>query len=86
MQNRIGSIEVGKYADIVILDGKAPNLRPLLPENIVANIVYSASSLNVRTVLCQGDVVVDNGKVTTLDVDSVLDASEDAWRYLCLRP
>ena len=83
MQDKLGSIEVGKYADIVILDGKAPNLRPLLPENMVANIAYSASSLNVKTVLCQGDVVVDDRRITTLDVDSVLDASEDAWRYLC---
>ena len=85
MQDKIGSLEVGKYADVVILDGKAPNLRPLLPENMIANIAYSASSLNVKTVLCQGDVVVDDRRITTLDVDSVLDASEDAWRYLCQR-
>ena len=85
MQDSIGSIEPGKYADIVILDGKAPNLRPLLPENIVANIVYSGNSLNVKTVLCQGDVVVDNGRITTLDTESVLAESEDAWRTLCMR-
>ena len=85
MEDKLGSIEAGKYADIVILDGKAPNLRPLLPENMIANIAYSASSLNVKTVLCQGDVVVDNGRITTLDTDAVLDASEDAWRYLCQR-
>lgn len=85
MEDRLGSIEVGKYADIVILDGKAPNLRPLLPENIIANIVYSGSSLNVRTVLCQGDTVFEDGRYTTLDPDSVLNESEDAWRYLCQR-
>ncbi len=85
MEDKLGSIEAGKYADIVILDGKAPNLRPLLPENMIANIAYSASSLNVKTVLCQGDVVVDNGRITTLDTDAVLDASEGAWRYLCQR-
>ena len=85
MEDKLGSIEAGKYADIVILDGKAPNLRPLLPENMIANIAYSASSLNVKTVLCQGDVVVDNDRITTLDTDAVLDASEDAWRYLCQR-
>ncbi|MDO5853611.1 MAG: amidohydrolase family protein [Thermoplasmata archaeon] len=85
MQDLIGSIEPGKYADIVILDGKAPNLRPLVPENIIANIVYSGNSLNVKTVLCQGDVVVDNGSITTLDTEDVLARSEDMWRSLCLR-
>lgn len=85
MQDSIGSIEPGKYADLVILDGKAPNLRPLVPENIVANIVYSGNSLNVRTVLCQGDVVVRDGEIVTLDTDEVLAGAEDAWRSLCLR-
>lgn len=85
MQDSLGSIEVGKYADLVILDGKAPNLRPLLKENMVANIVYSASTIDVKTVLCQGDVVVSEGKVTTLDADKVLDESEDMWKSLCLR-
>jgi hypothetical protein len=85
MQDSLGSIEPGKYADIVILSGRSPNLRPLVPENIIANIAYSANSLNVRTVLCQGDIVVDDGRVTTLDVDDVMDRSEDAWRSLCQR-
>ena len=85
MQDSIGSIEPGKYADIVILDGKAPNLRPLVPANIIANLVYSGNSLNVKTVLCQGDVVVDNGVITTLDTEDVINRSEDIWRSLCIR-
>jgi 5-methylthioadenosine/S-adenosylhomocysteine deaminase len=82
MGNETGSIEPGKYADIIILDGKAPNLRPMLIENVVSNIVYSASSLNVRTVLCQGDIVMKDRKITTFDERKVLDASEDALRAL----
>jgi 5-methylthioadenosine/S-adenosylhomocysteine deaminase len=85
MQDRLGSIEPGKYADLVILDGKAPNLRPLLPDNMVANIVYSASSLNVKTVMCQGDLVVRDGRILTLDTEKVMDASEGVWKKLCLR-
>lgn len=85
MADKLGSIEAGKYADLVILDGKAPNMRPLLPENMVANIAYSASSLNVKTVLCQGDIVVRDSEIITLDMPKVLDASEDIWRTLCQR-
>jgi 5-methylthioadenosine/S-adenosylhomocysteine deaminase len=85
MQDSIGSLEHGKYADVVILDGKAPNLRPLLPENMIANIVYSGSSFNVKTVFCQGDMVLENGSYVTLDADAVLSESEEVWKSLCLR-
>ncbi|MCL2712961.1 MAG: amidohydrolase family protein [Methanomassiliicoccaceae archaeon] len=85
MEKEIGSLEPGKYADIVILNGKSPDLRPLSEENIISNIVYSASSGNVKTVLCQGDIVMKDRKITTLNERKVLDASEDAYRYLCNR-
>jgi 5-methylthioadenosine/S-adenosylhomocysteine deaminase len=85
MQDELGSIEPGKYADLIILDGKAPNLRPLLPENMVANIVYSGDGLNTKTVFCQGDMVMQDGRILTLDKDAILDRSEDIWKTLCLR-
>ena len=85
MENELGSLEVGKYADVIILDGKAPNLRPLLPENMVANLAYSASSFNVKTVLCQGDIIVKNREIMSMATDDVLDASEDVWKTLCMR-
>lgn len=85
MQDMLGSIEEGKYADLVILDGRSPNIRPLLPENMISNIIYSASSSNVKTTICQGDIVLDNRKVMTLDEENLLSQSEDMWRSLCLR-
>jgi 5-methylthioadenosine/S-adenosylhomocysteine deaminase len=39
----------------------------------------------VKTVFCQGDMVVDGSKVLTLDAESILDESEDIWKTLCLR-
>lgn len=85
MGDKIGSIEKGKFADLVIMDGKAPNLRPLLPENIMANLVYSASAANVKTVMCQGDIVLREGKVLTMDSEKILGESEDIWGTLCRR-
>lgn len=85
MADSLGSIEPGKYADIVVLDGKAPNLRPFLPENLVANLAYSLSQSNVKTVMCQGDIVYEDRKFMTIDVEKIVDASEDAWKKLCLR-
>ncbi|MDR2699067.1 MAG: amidohydrolase family protein [Candidatus Methanoplasma sp.] len=85
MGDSLGSVEAGKYADLVILDGKSPNLRPLLPENTISNIVYSGSSSNVKTVMCQGDIVLENGRMNTIDEAEVLSESEEMWRSLCLR-
>ena len=85
MQDSLGSIEVGKFADLVVIDGKAPNMRPLLPENIIANMAYSMCNANVKTVMCQGDLVVEDRNILTMDKDALLDQSEDAFRTLCLR-
>jgi len=85
MQDSLGSIEKGKYADIVILNGRSPNLRPLLPENMISNIIYSGSSSNVKTVMCQGDIVLEDGTICTIDEEEVLSDSEEMWRSLCLR-
>ncbi|HKM13718.1 MAG TPA: amidohydrolase family protein [Candidatus Methanomethylophilaceae archaeon] len=85
MEDKIGSIENGKYADIIVLDGKAPNMRPLLPENIIGNIAYSASSLNVKHTMCQGDLVMEDYKINTLDTESILSELEEVWKQLCLR-
>lgn len=85
MSDSLGSIEAGKYADLVILDGKAPNLRPILPENMISNIIYSASAGNVKTTMCQGDIVLRDRKVMTMNEEDVVSRSEDMWRALCLR-
>ena len=85
MQDSIGSIEAGKYADMVILNGRSPNLRPLLMENIISNIVYSGSSSNVKTVMCQGDIVLEDGRLSTIDEAEVFSKSEEIWHSLCLK-
>jgi len=51
-----GSIEAGKLADIVVLNAKEPNARPLYKDRIVSHIVYSLSGLNV-------DYTIINGKI-----------------------
>ncbi|HEX9821018.1 MAG TPA: amidohydrolase family protein [Methylomirabilota bacterium] len=65
LERRIGSIEPGKRADLVLYDRDTPEWRPLL--NPVNNLVYAASGASVRTVLIDGRVVLDEGRLTTLD-------------------
>lgn len=85
MQNDLGSLEPGKYADIVVIDGRSPGIRPVVRENIVSNLAYSMTSQCVKTVMCQGDIVYEDRKYVTMDADAVMDQSEESWRDLCLR-
>jgi 5-methylthioadenosine/S-adenosylhomocysteine deaminase len=65
MSDRIGSIEVGKEADIVLFDTQRPEWQPLI--NPVANLVYSATGDSVRDVFVAGEQVVAGGRLTKVD-------------------
>ena len=69
MERTIGSIEAGKRADLVLYDLDVPEWRPLLDP--VNNLVYAATGASVRTVLIDGRVVLDDGRITTIDETEV---------------
>jgi len=73
-EKNIGSIEVGKDADLAIIDFKKPHLRPVYNE--ISHIVYSAKAADVDTVLVKGKVIVENRRVTTVNVDNILHMTE----------
>ncbi|MBV9323131.1 MAG: amidohydrolase family protein [Chloroflexi bacterium] len=63
--SEIGSLEVGKKADLIVFDALRAEWRSLLdPLN---NLVYSADGRSVRYVVADGRVVVDDGQVTFAD-------------------
>jgi len=63
--NRIGSIEAGKDADIVLFDTNRPEWQPLI--NPVANLVYSATGDSVCHVFVAGEQVVKDGRCVRID-------------------
>jgi 5-methylthioadenosine/S-adenosylhomocysteine deaminase len=63
--DRIGSIEAGKDADLVMFDTGRPEWQPLI--NPVANLVYSATGDSVRHVFVAGEQVVRDGRLTRID-------------------
>jgi 5-methylthioadenosine/S-adenosylhomocysteine deaminase len=65
MSDRIGSIEVGKEADIVLFDTNRPEWQPLI--NPVSNLVYGATGDSVRDVFVMGEQVVAGGRSTRVD-------------------
>lgn len=72
-----GSIEVGKDADIVLLNADTPCLCPL--NNPVSALVFSASSECIDTVLVNGKTVMKNRKLTGIDIKSVMDGLRMQW-------
>ena len=65
LEHEIGSIEVGKKADLVLFDTRRPEWRTLF--NPVNSLVYNADGRSVHTVIVDGRVVVQNGKPCYVD-------------------
>ncbi|CAN5551261.1 amidohydrolase [soil metagenome] len=71
MLDQIGSLEVGKRADLVVYDLAEPEWRPLL--HPLQNLVLGASDRSIAQVWVDGRKVVENGQVLTFDVGATLD-------------
>ncbi len=69
LQQEIGSIEPGKKADLIIMD--LQDVRSMPWDDVYAAVVYSAHSSCVQTVLVDGQVVMKNREVKTLDEESI---------------
>ena len=71
LADRIGSLEIGKQADMVVLDARAPHLTPMYhPES---HIVYAAGGADVRHVLVAGRQMVRDRQLLTIDIEAVID-------------
>ena len=68
--DQVGSLEVGKKADMVLLDNRSPTLAPLIDGYGV--LVHSASGHDVDTVIVDGKVVVAQGRLTLADGDEIV--------------
>jgi 5-methylthioadenosine/S-adenosylhomocysteine deaminase len=70
LDERVGSIEAGKLADIVLVDARDPSLVPLY--DVYSHLVYAVKGGDVATVVVNGRVVVREGRMTTVDEDEVM--------------
>lgn len=83
MEDRIGSLEVGKRADVVVHDTDRPEWRPLL--NVMNQLVWSADGRGVHTVIVDGVVVVEDGRMTTVDEEALYAAAQEAGEAITAR-
>jgi 5-methylthioadenosine/S-adenosylhomocysteine deaminase len=72
----LGSLEPGKYADLVIVDLQKPHFYPLIDP--VGSFVHNAVGNDVETVIVDGRVTVDRGALLTLPPEEILASSQRA--------
>ena len=70
LDDQIGSLEAGKQADIIIIPLNKPHLTPMYDPYSL--LVYAVSGGDVDTVMVQGKILMENGKLKTLDEASIL--------------
>jgi cytosine/adenosine deaminase-related metal-dependent hydrolase len=76
LESQAGSIEVGKKADLALIDLRKPHLVPFT--DVVSDVVYAAMGSDVDTVLVDGEVLIRGGKALTLDEERIV---QDAQKH-----
>lgn len=69
-QDRIGTIQVGKRADIITVDLRRPHLVPIY--NPMSHLVYSANGADVKDLMVNGKILMKDREVKTLDTEEIL--------------
>jgi 5-methylthioadenosine/S-adenosylhomocysteine deaminase len=78
LENQIGTLEIGKRADATVVDLNSLHSTPC-PRDLVSAVVYSVQSSDVRSVVIDGQVVMRDRELLTIDERSVVrDAAQEA--------
>ncbi|HAT1514127.1 amidohydrolase [Morganella morganii] len=76
MEDKIGSLETGKRADIIVVDTKAPNMVPVYSP--YAALVYGANGANVRHTIVDGVILMEDRQLLTVNENEII---QDAQRF-----
>jgi len=70
LDKEIGSLEIGKKADIITINLDQPHLSPL--QDPYSHLVYCANGTDIDNVIINGKVIMKNRQVKTLDEEKIL--------------
>jgi 5-methylthioadenosine/S-adenosylhomocysteine deaminase len=76
LDREIGSIEVGKQADLVLVDFWKPHLLPIITDQenpVLWNLIFAAKGSDVNSVFVKGELIVENGRLVKISETSVLE-------------
>jgi 5-methylthioadenosine/S-adenosylhomocysteine deaminase len=83
LEKDVGTLEVGKRADLILVDFSKPHLQPL--HNLYSSLVYSAHGGDVDTVIVDGKVLMENRRVLTLNEQAVMEKADKSAADLLSR-
>lgn len=84
-EDEIGSLEVGKKADLILVDVSGPHWLPRQDFSLIPNLVYSGSGADVDTVIIDGAIVMEGREMKTVDEERVLSEAQKAGRQVLKR-
>jgi 5-methylthioadenosine/S-adenosylhomocysteine deaminase len=80
IDNEVGTVTVGKKADLIIIDMNKPHFYPKL--NIVSSLIYSAQASDVCSVICDGRLLMRDRQLLTLDEVKVCENADVAAKKM----
>ncbi|MFZ0619425.1 MAG: amidohydrolase [Candidatus Acidiferrales bacterium] len=75
LDKQIGSLEIGKKADLIVVDTTAPHATPMY--DVYSELVYALKASDVRTVIIAGRPVMEDRQMLTLDESEILRKAEE---------
>lgn len=75
IDDEVGSIEIGKTADVILINRNKTHLVP--NNNTVSNLVYSAQASDVDTVIVNGQIIMEDRKILTINETKIINAVEE---------
>jgi 5-methylthioadenosine/S-adenosylhomocysteine deaminase len=83
IEDKLGSIETGKQADLIVIDTNAPNLVPLHgAATVISDLVYSAKGANVDTTIVDGKIIMKNREFQTVNESEIYEKTRENARNL----
>jgi cytosine/adenosine deaminase-related metal-dependent hydrolase len=79
-ETRLGSLEVGKKADLIVVDTLRPHLVPA--GRIVSAVIHSGHPSDIESVMIDGQFVIRNDKVLTMDEDAIVKEADRVGRRI----
>ena len=83
LDSRIGTLETGKEADIVLIDAGDVNMTPM--NDPFSAIIFSADRKNIDTVFCRGRKLKHKGQILTIDREEAMIKTKECWNGILRR-
>ncbi|MFQ5793235.1 MAG: amidohydrolase family protein, partial [Acidobacteriota bacterium] len=80
LAHRVGSIEVGKLADLALIDVRRPELTPLY--DVYSHLVYAIKGAHVQTLVVGGRIVMRDRRMMTIDIEEVMSRAREIQKRI----